>query len=155
MPTADEPKAFLAAHWTNSICTKPNQVDNYETSNPKAVGRGVVFKRQRVSFVPDSIQAPYGADHWTTYIMGSTMDQIEALLTQLVTQFDTEANYTTNNSYSRFWIDVNNVQFLEEFEQKHSSQQWRICVTDVWGSKKVHVANRLAEPRFNPQEGGK
>ena len=153
MTVADEPKAFLAAHWTNSICTKPNQVDNYETTNPKAVGRGIIFRTQRVAFVPETIQAPFGANHWTTYIMGSSVDQIEALLTQLVAQFDVEANYTTNATFSRFWIDINNVQYLGEFEDKKSSQQWRIAVADVWGSKKIHDAHRLGDPRQNLMEG--
>ena len=149
MPTADEPKAFLAAHWTNSICTKPNQVDNYETTNPKAVGRGIIFRRQRTTFIPDTIQAPFGADYWLTYIMGSTVDQVDTLLTQLAAQFDPDANYTTNNSYSHFWVNINNAQYLTEFEDKKASQQWRICVLDIFGSKKVHDGHRLFEPRYN------
>lgn len=128
----------------------------YDSSCPiKHVGYGIIFQEQRQTFVPENINAPWGADHYNVYIIGNSRSQIEAIARHMITLFNSTMDMTLNTSYAQFWLDYDNAQWLKSWEDRPINENWRkIANCSVWCSKREHTGQQILDPRYNTRLGG-
>jgi hypothetical protein len=75
---------------------------------------------------------------------------VTAFLKQLAAIFDSATIFTANTLYSRFFIDMDNIQTYQEWKGKELVENVRhIALAGAWCVKRIHDANRLGDPRMN------
>jgi hypothetical protein len=149
--------SVLEAKWVAALCTK-GKIEYDTLIPPTMVGYGVIFRYTEAGYIPDTINAPYGADHYLCYIIGRTTAELNNLIGHLIYLFDdtTGSVYTSNTSYSRFYIDSENVKILDKYDDTHPcTTNWRVALTNVWCVKKYHDKNRLFVQPTVREFGGK
>ena len=137
-------------NWTVAICTKPSQIVYLRDCPVEAIGYGVVFHQKRINNTPAQIQTPFGFDYYDVYLIGYSEADITAFLKQLCDIFDSATIFVSNTTYSRFFINVDNVQTYTEWKGEELVENVRhIALAGAWCVKRIHDAQRLGDPRFN------
>lgn len=152
-PSADDVVSFIQFYYDST--TYAGAIFAYDSGCPlKYIGYGIVFSEQRQTFVPENINAPWGADHYTVYIAGNSKTQVENLAKHLITLFNSTMDMSLNTTYVRFWLDYDNAQWLKNIDDEPINENWRkIAACSVWCSKKEHTGQQLLDPRYTTKLG--
>jgi hypothetical protein len=153
----DDIKNVVIDKWDDTIWARGTSKINYSENLPvEAVNYGIIFEYNRALNIPANIQAPFGFDGYNTYIIAPTNAKINGLVLQLTTIFDKGSNFTSNVTYSQFFIDVDNIQMLSVWKDKHlkNNNVRRIAQLNCWCPKLSHDAHRIFAPFHNQTLGG-
>ena len=154
---ADDIVSVISAAWVAGLCTKGSIT--YDSLQPVwMTGYGIVYQYTQAGYKPETINAPFGVDHYTTYIVGQTTAQINNLIGHLIYLYDntTTTVYTGNTTYSRFYLDVETVRVLDKLDDTHPcNTNWRVAVAETWCVKLYHDKNRLFVQPYAQEFGGK
>lgn len=151
---ADDPVDQIKDNWDESMCVLG--IVAYDYLLPLInVNYGIIIATQRSTYVPENIQAPYGAKHFLLYIVGHNDAEVDALATHLIYLFDSAIDMSLNSTYSRFWIDYDNAQFMKTINEIPINESVkRIAQCSMWASLREHAGHRLGEPRYSTRLGG-
>lgn len=153
----DDIKNVVIDKWDDTVFARGTSVINYSENLPvEAVNYGIIFEYNRALNIPVSIQAPFGFDGYNTYLIAPTNAKINGLVLQLTSIFDKATNFTTNLTYSQFFIDVDNIQMLTvwKYQPLKNNNVRRIAQLNCWCPKLEHAGHRLFEPFNSTKLGG-
>jgi hypothetical protein len=146
---ADDPASVFSTFWNAALCTK-GRIDYLRDHPVEHAAYGIIFDRKRNNLAPQNIQVPFGFHYFDTWLIGYNQDNIDDFLVQAAAICDSATNFTTNVTYSRFFIDVDNVQFLSEYKGIQLGVNVRhIALAGLWAVLRKHDAHRLGDPRMN------
>jgi hypothetical protein len=145
----DDPANVFTDNWVAALCHQ-GVIDNLRDFPVEFVGYGMIFDRKRNNLAPQNIQAPFGFHYFDVWLIGSSPEDIDAFLKQCAAISDSATIFTANTTYSRFFIDVDNVQFLHEWKGIPLGVNVRhIALAGLWAVLRIHDAHRIGDPRMN------
>lgn len=146
----DDIKNVTIDNWSVLICALPSQIVYLRDCPVDAIGYGIAFHQKRINNTPAQIQTPFGFDFYDVYLIGYSEADITAFLKQLCAIFDSATIFAANTTYSRFFIDADNIQTYQEWKGKELVENVRhIALAGAWCVKRIHDANRIGDPRMN------
>jgi len=152
-PAANDIISFIQFYYDSTLYA--GAIFAYDYNCPaEYIGYGIGFTELRQTFVPEHIHAPFGADHYTVYLIGNTKTQVENLAKHLIALFTSTMDMTLNTLYARFWLDYDNAQWLKNWNEIPLNENWRRMATcSVWCAKKEHTGEQILDPRYNTKLG--